>query len=42
MRETGFLQVDVEYDFLRARRHQVLAALAHRLRRRRGGLLRLN
>ena len=36
MRETGFLQVDVEYDFLRARRHQVLAALAHRLRRWRG------
>ena len=32
MRETGFLQVDVEYDFLRARRHHVLAALAHRLR----------
>ena len=36
MRETGFLQVDVEYDFLRARRHHVLAALAHRLRRGRG------
>ena len=36
MRETGFLQVDVEYDFLRARRHQVLAALAHRLRSWRG------
>ena len=36
MRETGFLQVDVEYDFLRARRRQVLAALAHRLRRWRG------
>ena len=36
MRETGFLHVDVEYDFLRARRHQVLAALAHRLRRWRG------
>ena len=36
MRETGFLQVDVEYDFLRARRWQVLAALAHRLRRWRG------
>ena len=36
MRETGFLQVDVEYDFLRARRHQVLAALVHRLRRWRG------
>src|ERR1700722_16628578 len=36
MRETGFLQVDVEYDFLRARRYQVLAALVHRLRRWRG------
>jgi hypothetical protein len=36
MRETGFLQVDVEYDFLRARRYQVLAALAHRLRGWRG------
>ena len=36
MRETGLLQVDVEYDFLRARRHHVLAALAHRLRRWRG------
>ena len=36
MKETGFLQVDVEYDFLRARRHHVLAALAHRLRHWRG------
>jgi len=32
MRDTGLLQVDVEYDFLRARRRQFLAALAHRLR----------
>ena len=41
MRETGLLQVDVEYDFLRARRHHVLAALAHRLRSRRGAGNRL-
>jgi hypothetical protein len=32
MRETGLLQVDVEYEFLRARRPQFLATLAHRLR----------
>jgi hypothetical protein len=32
MRTTGFLQVDVEYDFLRARRRQFLATLGHRLR----------
>jgi len=32
MRETGLLQVDVEYDFLRARRRQFLATLGHRLR----------
>jgi hypothetical protein len=31
--ETGFPQADVENDFLRARRRQVLARLAHRLRR---------
>jgi hypothetical protein len=31
--ETGFPQSDVENDFLRARRRQVLARLAHRLRR---------
>jgi hypothetical protein len=31
MLDTGFPQADVENDFLRARRHQVLAALAHRL-----------
>lgn len=41
MRETGFLQVDVEYDFLRARRHHVLTALAHRLRSWRGDSNRL-
>jgi len=32
MRTTGLLQVDVEYDFLRARRRQFLATLGHRLR----------
>ena len=32
-RETGFPRADVENDFLRARRHQVLARLAQRLRR---------
>ena len=31
MLDTGFPQADVENDFLRARRHQVLAMLAHRL-----------
>jgi hypothetical protein len=31
--ETGFPRSDVENDFLRARRRQVLARLAHRLRR---------
>ena len=31
MLDTGFPQADVENDFLRARRHQVLAALAHHL-----------
>jgi hypothetical protein len=31
MPETGFPQADVEDDFLRARRHHVLAALAHHL-----------
>jgi hypothetical protein len=31
MLETGFPRADVENDFLRARRHQVLAMLAHRL-----------
>ncbi len=31
--DTGFPQADVENDFLRARRRQVLARLAHRLRR---------
>src|SRR6266699_4183969 len=31
--ETGFPRADVENDFLRARRRQVLATLAHRLRR---------
>ncbi|HEX6526044.1 MAG TPA: hypothetical protein VF070_39435 [Streptosporangiaceae bacterium] len=32
MLDTGFPQADVENDFLRARRRQVLATLAHRLR----------
>jgi hypothetical protein len=32
-RETGFPRSDVENDFLRVRRHQVLARLAQRLRR---------
>jgi hypothetical protein len=32
-RDTGFPRADVENDFLRARRRQVLAQLAHRLRR---------
>src|SRR4051794_38820177 len=31
--DTGFPRADIENDFLRARRHQVLARLAHRLRR---------
>ena len=31
--ETGFPRADVEDDFLRVRRRQVLARLAHRLRR---------
>jgi hypothetical protein len=33
MLDTGFPRADVDNDFLRARRHQVLATLAHRLRR---------
>src|SRR5487761_1846948 len=32
MLDTGFPQADAENDFLRARRHQVLATLTHRLR----------
>jgi hypothetical protein len=36
MLDTGFPQADVENDFARARRHQVIASLAHRLRRGRG------
>ncbi|MGI8761636.1 MAG: chromosome partitioning protein ParB [Jatrophihabitantaceae bacterium] len=32
MRQTGFPRADVENDFLRARRRQVLSRLAHRLR----------
>jgi hypothetical protein len=36
MLDTGFPQADVENDFLRARRHQVLAAAAHRLHGQRG------
>ena len=39
--DTGFPRADVENDFLRARRRQLLAALAHRLRGRRGGGSRL-
>jgi hypothetical protein len=31
MLDTGFPRADVDNDFLRARRHQVLATLAHRL-----------
>jgi hypothetical protein len=45
MLDTGFPQADVENDFLRARRHQVLATLAHRLPGRphdRDRLLRLD
>ena len=34
MLDTGFPQADAENDFLRARRRQFLAALAHRLRGR--------
>jgi hypothetical protein len=33
MLDTGFPQADADNDFLRARRHQVLAALTRRLRR---------
>ena len=33
MLDTGFPRADVENDFPRARRHQILATLAHRLRR---------
>jgi hypothetical protein len=36
MLATGFARADVENDFLRARRHQVMARLGHRLRRDRG------
>ena len=36
MLDTGFPRADVENDFLRARRRQFLAALAHRLRGGRG------
>jgi hypothetical protein len=45
MLNTGFPQADVEDDFLRARRHHVLAALAHHLRHQPPGsdqLLRLD
>ena len=35
MLDTGFPRADAENDFLRARRRQVLAALAHCLRRQR-------
>jgi hypothetical protein len=33
MLDTGFPRADAENDFLRERRHQVLATLAHRVRR---------
>jgi hypothetical protein len=36
MLDTGFPRADAENDFLRARRRQFLATLAHRLRGRRG------
>lgn len=44
MPDTGFPQADAENDFLRARRHHVLAAAAHRLRHQRGSdhLVRLD
>jgi hypothetical protein len=45
MLDTGFPRADAENDFLRARRRQVLAMLAHRLRRQPPGrdrLLRLD
>jgi hypothetical protein len=45
MRDTGFPWADAENDFQRARRRQVLATLAHRLRRQPPGsdqLLRLD
>ena len=45
MLDTGFPRADVDNDFLRARRHQVLAMLAHRLPgqpRDRDRLLRLD
>jgi hypothetical protein len=41
MLDTGFPRADVENDFLRARRRQFLAALAHRLRGGRGDGSRL-
>src|SRR5215813_7207132 len=41
MPDTGFPRADVENDFLRARRRQFLAALAHRLRGERSGANRL-
>ena len=34
--DTGFPRADVENDFLRARRRQLLATLAHRLRGKHG------
>jgi hypothetical protein len=41
MLDTGFPRADVENDFLRARRRQFLATLAHRLRGARGDGSRL-
>jgi hypothetical protein len=37
MRDTGFPRADAENDFMRARRRQFVAGLAHRLRGRGGG-----
>ena len=41
MLDTGFPRADVENDFLRARRRQFLAALAHRVRHEHGDSNRL-
>src|SRR5215470_2190762 len=41
MLDTGFPRADAENDFLRARRHQLLASLASRLRGRPAGSGRL-
>jgi hypothetical protein len=41
MLDTGFPRADAENDFARARRHQVLAALTHRLRHQPHDIVRL-